>query len=193
MTMSDTASSDLRRDLLAKRAVGGIGDALLDEEERLAETAAADVARAEAARAAHAASFLDLPTPDVPDAPARRPGELKYRLTLFLFPSILLVFVALYVTSLASGVLPEMALLRAGGASVVLAVLARVAVSILGDESRTLLNEQQIVAQARSEALKEKLLANLTAHATGNAMAGAENLVMADNAALAVAGDGGKE
>ena len=33
-----------------------------------------------------------------------QPGELKYRLTLLLFPSILLVFVALYVTSLASAV-----------------------------------------------------------------------------------------
>src|SRR5687768_15823519 len=51
-----------------------------------------------------------------------RPGELKYRLTLLLFPSILLIFVALYVSSLASGAEPEISLLYAGGASVVLAI-----------------------------------------------------------------------
>jgi hypothetical protein len=91
-----------------------------------------------------------------------QPGELKYRLTLMLFPSILLVFVALYVTSLASAVAPEMALVRAGGASVVLAILARVAISILGDDTRTVMNEQQIRALAHSDALKDKLLASLT-------------------------------
>jgi hypothetical protein len=90
-----------------------------------------------------------------------QPGELKYRLTLFLFPSILLVFVALYVTSLASGVAPEVGLLRAGGASVVLAILARVAIGILGDDTRMVLNEHQIRALARSDALKEKLLAGM--------------------------------
>ena len=55
---------------------------------------------------------------------------------MLIFPSILLVFVALYVTSLASGVEPEVGLFRAGGVSLVLAVLARVAVGILGDETR---------------------------------------------------------
>ena len=90
-----------------------------------------------------------------------QPGEMKYRLTLMLFPSILLVFVALYVTSLASGVAPEMGLLQAGGASVVLAVLARVAISILGDDTRSVMNEQQIRSLAQSEALREKLLASL--------------------------------
>jgi len=90
-----------------------------------------------------------------------QPGELKYRLTLLLFPSILLVFVALYVTSLASSVAPEMALLRAGGASVVLAILARVAIGILGDDTRSVMNEHQIRALAQSDALKDKLLASL--------------------------------
>src|SRR5581483_10932197 len=90
-----------------------------------------------------------------------QPGELKYRLTLFLFPSILLVFVALYVTSLASGVAPEMGLLRAGGASLVLAILARAAISILGDDTQAVLTEQQIRALSRSDALKNKLLATL--------------------------------
>jgi hypothetical protein len=119
-----------------------------------------------------------LTMPDSPQAPAddgpaappgsalaaprpSQPGELKYRLTLFLFPSILLVFVALYVTSLASGVAPEVGLLRAGGASVVLAILARVAISILGDDTRMIVSESQIRALAQSDALKEKLLAGL--------------------------------
>jgi hypothetical protein len=93
-----------------------------------------------------------------------RPGELTYRLTLMLFPSILLVFVALYVTSLASGVAPELGLLRAGGASVVLAILARVAIGILGDDTRAVLNEHQIRSLAQSEALKDKLLATLAEH-----------------------------
>ena len=181
MTMSDAASPALRRDLLAKNAAG---DAYGDEFDGTSETV----------KATQAADLTRLLAESDPAAPARRPGELKYRLTLFLFPSILLVFVALYVTSLASGVMPEMALLRAGGASMVLAVLARVAVSILGDESRALLNEQQIVAQARTEALKERLLANLAAtHDAENAMGGAKERAMTDNAALAVAGDGGKE
>jgi hypothetical protein len=95
-----------------------------------------------------------------------QPGELKYRLTLFLFPSILLVFVALYVTSLASGVPPEMGLLRAGGASVVLAILARVAISILGDDSRMVLSESQIRAIAQSDTLREKLLAGINERET---------------------------
>ena len=83
-------------------------------------------------------------------AKAQRPGELKWRLTSILYPSILLIFVALYVSSLASGIEPEIALLRAGGASLVLAVLARVAVGIIADETRLVLNDSQIVAMARS-------------------------------------------
>jgi hypothetical protein len=114
-----------------------------------------------------------------------RPGELKYRLTLLLFPSILLVFIALYVTSLASGVEPEMALLRAGVASVVLAALARVAVSILGDESRSVMNEQQIIALARSGALTDKLMAAMAKGAETDAKLTSE----ADDAP----GVGGKE
>ena len=48
-------------------------------------------------------------------AEAQRPGELKWRLTSILYPSILLIFVALYVSSLASGIEPEMALLQETG------------------------------------------------------------------------------
>src|SRR4051794_38035078 len=66
--------------------------------------------------------------------PATPPGELKYKLTMLLFPAILLVFVALYVSSLASGIDPEVGLFRAGGAALVLAVIGRVAIGIIGDE-----------------------------------------------------------
>jgi hypothetical protein len=90
-------------------------------------------------------------------ARANRPGELKWRLTSILYPSILLIFVALYVSSLASGIEPEMALLRAGGASLVLAVLARVAVGIIADETRLVLNDSQIVAMARSGGVRDYL------------------------------------
>jgi hypothetical protein len=85
------------------------------------------------------------------------PSELKQRLNGLLFPSILLIFVALYVTSLAAGVEPEMGLLQAGGVSVVLAVLGRAAVGILGDETRLVLNDAQIIAMARSGAVREYL------------------------------------
>jgi hypothetical protein len=113
------------------------------------------------------------------------PGELKWRLTLLLYPSILLVFVALYVSSLASGIEPEMGLLRAGGASIVLAVLARTAVGILGDEKRLVLNDSQIVAMARSGAVRDHL-----SEAGGNsALATAEQPPVAAQAA----GVGGKE
>lgn len=122
----------------------------LDAHPSLAATARLD----DVGPAAPPGSTLAAPKP-------AQPGELKYRLTLFLFPSILLVFVALYVTSLASGVAPELGLLRAGGASVVLAILARVAIGILGDDTRTVLTEQQIRAMAQSAALKDKLLATL--------------------------------
>ena len=85
------------------------------------------------------------------------PGEVKWRLTTLVFPSVLLVFVALYVTSLAAGSQPEVALLLAGGAGVVLAVLGRVAVSILGDNARLVLNDNQIVALARNGAAHDIL------------------------------------
>ena len=84
-------------------------------------------------------------------------GELKYKLTMLIFPAILLLFVALYVSSLASGIDPEVGLFRAGGASVVLAILARVAVGIIGDETRLILNDRQIVAMARSGAMRDYL------------------------------------
>ena len=90
-----------------------------------------------------------------PKAP--RPGELKWKLTTIVLPSVMLLFVALYVTSLSAGVEPEVALFRAGGAGVVLAVLGRVAVSILGDESRLVLSDDQIATLARSGPVREYL------------------------------------
>jgi hypothetical protein len=87
------------------------------------------------------------------------PGELKYKLTMMLFPAILLVFVALYVASLASGIDPEVGLFRAGGVSLVLAIIARMAIGILGDETRLVLSDQQIVAMARSGAVRDYLAA----------------------------------
>ena len=86
-----------------------------------------------------------------------QPGYMKWKLTMLVLPSVMLIFVALYVTSLSSGVEPEFALLRAGGVSVVLAVLGRVAVSILGDDSRLVLNDNQIVAMAQDGAIPEYL------------------------------------
>ena len=74
-------------------------------------------------------------------------ADLKQRLTTFLFPSLLLVFVALYVTSLASGATPELALLRSGGAGVVLAVLGRVALGIVNDEETLAINELALLEQ----------------------------------------------
>ncbi len=74
-------------------------------------------------------------------------NELKQRLTTFLFPSLLLIFVALYVTSLASGATPEMALLRSGGAGVVLSVLGRVALGIINDEETLAINEITLLEQ----------------------------------------------
>ena len=119
-------------------------------------------------------------TPRVPP-----PGETKWHLTTLVFPAVLLLFVALYVTSLSAGVEPEIALFRAGGASVVLAVLGRVAVGILGDDTRLSLNDTQIVAMARNGAVREHL-----------AGAGAEH--RSDGAdqpptATQTAGAGGKE
>ena len=58
------------------------------------------------------------------------------------------------------------ALLGLVGASVVLAILARVAIGILGDDTRAVLTEQQIRAMAQSEALKDTLLATLNERST---------------------------
>lgn len=135
-------------------------------------------------------------TPDIQailadmQARAQRPNELKWRLTSILYPSILLIFVALYVSGLASGVEPEMALLRAGGASLVLAVLARVAVSIIADEKRLVLNDSQIVALARSGAVREYLSnAGLDPDAPAAPKPAAEQ----PSIAAKTAGPGGKE
>jgi len=86
-----------------------------------------------------------------------RPGELKWKLTTLVLPSVMLVFVALYVTSLSAGSEPEVALFRAGAASVFLAVLGRVAVGILGDDSRLILNDDQIASMARTGAVRDYL------------------------------------
>jgi hypothetical protein len=123
-------------------------------------------------------------------AKAQRPGELKWRLTSILYPSILLIFVALYVSSLASGIEPEMALLRAGGASLVLAVLARVAVGIIADETRLVLNDSQIVAMARSGGVRD-YVSNAGVD-TQNSSAPASGVEQPSTAAQA-AGTGGKE
>jgi len=74
--------------------------------------------------------------------------HLKQRVSRFLFPSILLVFLALYVTSLASGNQPEVGLLRSGAASLVLAVLGRVDLGIIGDEESLAINELALLAHA---------------------------------------------
>ena len=87
-----------------------------------------------------------------------QPGEMKWKLTTLLLPSVMLIFVALYVSSLSAGSEPEVALFRAGGVSVVLAVLGRVAVSILGDEKRFVLNDSQIVAMAQSGPVRDHLV-----------------------------------
>src|SRR5215210_800560 len=76
--------------------------------------------------------------------------DLKQRMSTFLFPSILLVFVALYVTSLASGSQPEVGLLRSGGASLVLAVLGRVALGIVTDEASLTINELALLEETAS-------------------------------------------
>ncbi|HZO29208.1 MAG TPA: hypothetical protein VFH48_24815 [Chloroflexota bacterium] len=114
-----------------------------------------------------------------------RPGELKWKLTTLVLPSIMLLFVALYVTCLSAGAEPEMALFQAGGVSVVLAVLGRVAVSILGDEARFILNDDQISAMAQSGSVRD-YISGANADQTRD---GAEDSSMAAQAA----GPGGKE
>ena len=93
--------------------------------------------------------------PSTPVGP--RPGELSWRLTTLIFPAVLLLFVALYVTSLTAGVEPEIALFRAGSASVILAVLGRVAVGILGDGTRLSHNAPPVVAMDHNESVREYL------------------------------------
>lgn len=114
-----------------------------------------------------------------------RLGEIKWKLTTLVLPAIMLIFVALYVTSLAAGVEPEVALFRAGGASVVLAVLGRVAVGILGDDSRLILSDNQIVALARSSPVQAYLSGADAEHAS----VGAEQ----PSTTAQTAGAGGKE
>lgn len=143
-------------------------------------------ATAEAPRAIDAQAIMAELT-----AKAQRPGELKWRLTSILYPSILLIFVALYVSSLASGIEPEIALLRAGGASLVLAVLARVAVGIIADETRLVLNDSQIVAMARSGGAARDYLskAGVEVQPPGAQTAGIEQ----PSKTAQAAGSGGKE
>jgi hypothetical protein len=128
------------------------------------------------------AAHQELPSP-VPT------GELKYKLTMLIFPAILLVFVALYVSSLASGIDPEVGLFRAGGACLVLAVLARVAVGIIGDETRLILNDRQIVAMARSGAVRDYLTGAEGEHGPGHAAADTEQ----PSPTAQAADNGGKE
>jgi hypothetical protein len=117
------------------------------------------------------------------------PAEMRYRMTVMIFASILLVFVALYVTSLAAGIEPEVALFRAGGACVVLAVLARVAVGIISDETRLVLNDRQIVAMARTGGVDAYLSDSTDEHGADRDSAGIEQ----PSSAAQAAGTGGKE
>lgn len=48
-----------------------------------------------------------------------------------LYPAVLLVFLALYVTSLLAGTAPELALLKSGGAGLCLALVGRLALRVL--------------------------------------------------------------
>ena len=123
--------------------------------ERTDHTATDDMASATDEQVQAALARLSGKTAGTADKP--NTGEMKQRLNGLLFPAILLIFVALYVTSLAAGVEPEMALVQAGGVSVVLAILGRAAVGILGDETRLVLNDAQIVAMARSGAVRQYL------------------------------------
>jgi hypothetical protein len=108
---------------------------------------------------------------------------------MLIFPSILLLFVALYVTSLSSGIEPEVALLRAGGASLVLAVLARAAVGIIGDESRLVLSDRQIAAMARDPSIRDQLARAGEEHGPDHASTGTEQ----PSTVAQAAGTGGKE
>jgi len=118
-----------------------------------------------------------------------RPGELKYKLTSMLFPSILLIFVALYVTSLASRMEPEMALFWSGGAGLVLAILARAAVSILADDTRLVLNDTHDVAPVSAEAMNAYLAGSGGEQGAAPGSGGADQ----PSTAASAAGTGGKE
>jgi hypothetical protein len=97
------------------------------------------------------------------------PGEMTWKLTAIVYPAVLLIFVALYVTSLSAGAQPEIALLQAGGVGVVLAVLGRLAVGILGDDARLVLNDAQIAAMAHSGAVPDILQGAASEHGSGGA------------------------
>jgi hypothetical protein len=64
-------------------------------------------------------------------------ADLAESLLDWLLPGIIIVFLALYVVSIRSGLEPEMALVHAGGAGAVLAVLGRLAVAVVSVERRT--------------------------------------------------------
>jgi hypothetical protein len=133
---------------------------------------------------------------ETPEKAPPNTAELKYKLTMMLFPAILLVFVALYVASLASGIDPEVGLFRAGGVALVLAVLGRAAIGILGDETRLVLSDRQIVAMARSGSVREYLAAAAVGEpGTLPGVAGTEQqpATTAQTAASQTRGIGGKE
>ncbi len=98
-------------------------------------------------------------------------ADLKQRLTTFLFPSLLLIFVALYVTALASGAPPEMALLRSGGAGVVLAVRGRVALGIINDEETLTINELTLLEQTMALEASAERADTAAIHAPSDASA----------------------
>lgn len=59
------------------------------------------------------------------------------RLTGWLLPAILVIFLGLYVLGIRSGMEPEMSLVQSGGAVAVLAVLARMAIAVVSVERDT--------------------------------------------------------
>jgi hypothetical protein len=121
-----------------------------------------------------------------PEAPKLlTPGEMTWKLTTIVYPAVLLVFVALYVSSLSAGAQPEIALLQAGGVGVVLAVLGRLAVGILGDDFRLVLNDAQIAAMTRSGAIHDILQGAAAEHGSG--------ISGQPSTAAPAAGTGGKE
>ena len=58
-------------------------------------------------------------------------SEPSHKLVNMLFPALLLVFLGLYIADLGSGLEPELAMLRAGVTSVVLALIGRFAIGLL--------------------------------------------------------------
>jgi hypothetical protein len=63
--------------------------------------------------------------------------DIAERLTGWLLPGILMAFLTLYALAIRSGMEPEIALLQAGGAGAVLAVLGRLAISVVSVGSNT--------------------------------------------------------